>query len=90
MVVFMDNPLKKGAVAGADFFHRSFENSVFQESQVSGVWSMEGSSLCTIPCSDMGGRTWRPNLAFLAMNEQLLPLGAAWAISGARGGRRHL
>lgn len=75
--LFTDNPLNERVVVRADLFHGSFKNSIFQVSQVFVVWSLEGRSLCTMPCSDVGGRTRRPNLASWAVNEQVLPLGAA-------------
>ena len=58
---------------------------MFQVSQVFVVWSLEGRSLCTMPRNDMGGRTRRPNLASLAVNEHVLPLGATRPPSQQRG-----
>lgn len=62
LVFFMDNPLNTGLVIRADFFHRRFKNSVFQGSQIFAVWSMEGRSVCIIPCRGMGAgpgdQTW--------------------------------
>lgn len=47
------------------------------KSRVFVVWSLEGGFLCTMPCNDLGGRTRILKLARLAVNEQVLPLGAA-------------